>query len=370
MISLRKILCVATLTLVSALSGCDGFFFKQASTTIGPGTGNYVYVANSGSNSVAGFQIATTGALTATTNSPYVLGVSPIAVTVSRNNAYVYLATSAGIFGYSVGTAGALTILNSGGALVASSNGSQSLETSPDGQWLISLNGDGISVSVYSIQTGGLLGLKQVVSYAGLAGTAVPKMIRIAPSGAYVFAALGTGGEVVYSFNTTTGVLAQVAVLNTPNLSSDNAIAVDSTSSYLYLVRSGVSQGLSVFTLGTSGSLTQTGSTYATGTQPSGVAIDSTNKYLYVANRGDSTISGYGIFVPAALTSLPGSPYSSGAGVSALGMDSTGKWLLASAQSSSPDLSLDGFDAVNLGRIYSVSSTATGTNAAAIGLTH
>lgn len=356
---------------VTALTGCDGFFFKETSTSTGTSSGNYVYVANQGSTTLAGFQISTAGALTAITGSPFSLPAAPITVTVSRANTYVFVGTALGIYGYAIGTGGVLTALNSGSALVSTLSGVQWLETSPDGQWLLSLNQDGVTISEYSIAAStGLLALAQTYTYTGLSGIALPKMLRIAPNGASAFATLGTGGEVAFTFNTSNGLLTQTGVLNPPNQSSDAAIAIDSNSAFLYLVRTGTSQGLSVYTMGANASLTSVGATYTTGSVPASVAIDPTNAYVYVANSGDGTISGYGSATPSQLSTLSGSPYSSGGGVSAMGVDSTGKWLLASAQSGSPDLTLYGFDATNLGRIFSVSSTATGTTAIALALTH
>src|SRR6187402_195694 len=367
-------LCMACMALVT-LTGCGGFFFKETGGGGGggggTGTGNYLYVANSGSSTLTGFQISTAGALTAITGSPFSLPAAPNTVTVSRANTYVFVGTPLGIYGYAIGAGGVLTALNSGAALVQTLSGVQWLEISPDGQWLLSLNQDGVTISEYSIAAStGLLALAQTFTYQGLSGIAQPKMMRIAPNGASAFVTLGTGGEVAYTFNTTTGLLAQTGILPAPNQSSDAAITIDSNSAYLYLARTGTSQGLSVYTIGANAALTQVGVTYATGSQPASVVIDPTNAYVYVANASDGTINGYGAATPSVLTTLPGSPYSSGTGVGALGIDSTGKWLLAAAQSGSPDLTLYGFDATNLGRIFSVSTSASGTTPIAIALTH
>ena len=51
----------------------------------------------------------------ATTGSPYNLNFIPSAMVVTTNNSFLYVAssgTSGEIFGYSIGTGGALTILN------------------------------------------------------------------------------------------------------------------------------------------------------------------------------------------------------------------------------------------------------------------
>ncbi len=130
---------------------------------------------------------------------------------------------------------------------------------------------------------------------------------------------------------------------------SENGLAIDSTTTHLYIARSGLSGGLAEYTIGTNGALTSvTGSPFAAGAQPLSVALDPTNTYAYVANGTDATISGYtvgnGVGVP-----LTGSPYASGASVRALTLDQSGKYLLAVAFAGAPDLTM-----------YSIGATAAG----------
>jgi 6-phosphogluconolactonase (cycloisomerase 2 family) len=349
------------------MTGCDGFFFKEGSSSGGSTANNYLYVANAGSNNVSGFQISTTGALTATTNSPYALSYQPQTAVVTRDNARVYVGTTAGIYGFTIGSGGALSSISSG---LLTSYPVQALATSPDGRWVIMLSSDGASLWVYSINSDGTLTVSSQVPYSGLAGTPVPRAMCITPNGAYVYAAVGTGGTLVYGFNTSTGILTGQGPLAPASVSSDNAVAVDGNGANLYLVRSGTSPGLSVFTIRNDGSLLQTGSTYATGSQPYGVAIDNTNKYLYVANRGDSTVGGYGIGTPSALTILTGSPYSGGSAMTALAADKSGSWLIGVAYNSSPAVTVYGFDSTSAGRIFTAGSAAAGTNPTALALTH
>jgi 6-phosphogluconolactonase (cycloisomerase 2 family) len=354
------------------LSGCNGFFAKDSTTSTDTGTSatNYAFVANTGSNSVAGFGISTTGTLAALSGSPITLGLPPTALTVSRDNKFLWVGTVSAIYGYSIASDGTLAALSSGNAIANAI--CADMQTSPDGKWLMVLDGSGNSVDLFSINTDGTLtpGPNSGIGFTA-SGTVVPKQLRIAPSGGYVVAAMGTAGELVFSFNTTTGALALLTQTPPPDTTSDNGIAIDSTSTYLFEARSGSNPGLVVNTVSSNGSLTPTTSTtYAAGVQPYAVVLDNTSKYAYVANRTDGTITGYGIGTNAALTAIAGSPFSSGVAVQSLGADSTGKWLLAASYSGSPDLSLYGFDATNLGRLYSVSSASTGTNAAVLALSH
>ncbi len=354
------------------LTGCNGFFYKDTSTGTGTGTGtsasNYVFVANTGANTVTGLGISATGSLAALTGSPISLSTPPTALTVSRANNYLWVGTVSQIFGYSIAADGTLAPLNNGNAIANAF--CVDMQTTPDGKWLMVLDGSGASIDLFAINSNGTLSPTTGIGFTPT-GTVVPKQLRIASTGTFAVAAMGTAGELVFSFNTTTGAFALLSQTAPPNLTSDNAIAIDSTGTYLYEARSGNGSGLVVNTIGSNGALTPTTATvYAAGTQPYAVTLDNAGKYVYVANRADSTITGYSSGVNAALTAISGSPFSSGVAVTALGADSTGKWLLAAAYSGAPDLTLYGFDATNLGRLYAVSSSSTGTNASVLALSH
>jgi 6-phosphogluconolactonase len=202
----------------------------------------------------------------------------------------------------------------------------------------------------------------------------VPKMVKVSPDGTLIYAALGTGGEQIFTFNTTTGVAATGGTLAPVSATtSDNALAIDSTTSHLYIARSGLSGGLAVYTIGAGGVLNSVaGSPFAAGAQPLSVVLDSTGKYVYVANGNDATISGYSVANGVA-TALAGSPYASGATVSSLAIDKSGTYLLASASGGSPDLSMYSFDATVVGKLDPAATAAAGTDPAgsiALATTH
>lgn len=371
------LLCASTL-----LHGC-GFVTKEgggkfftgedgSSSTGGSGTAasNFLFVANAGANSVTGLGISTTGTMAGLSGSPLNFSVAPTSLTVSRDNKYLYVGTSAAIFGFSIASDGTLASLNNGAALGNCS--CVDLQTSPDGKWLLALDGSATSLDLYSIATDGTLspGPGSGISYQAN-GTLVPKVLRFNPAGTLLVAAMGTGGELVFGFNTSTGVLTYLSQTLPPALTSDNGIAIDSTGTYLYEARSGNNAGLVVNTISANGVLTPTtATTYTAGTQPYSVVLDNSGTYVYVANRGDNTVSGWTIGTGAALTAIAGSPFSSGVAVTSLGADSTGKYIAAAAYSGAPDVTLYGLDTVNAGRLYSVSSSSTGTNASLVALSH
>ena len=350
-----------------ALTGCGAFFTKETSSGGGGGggsTSNLVYTMNSVSSTVSGFSVGT-GTLTTVPNMPYGIGFVPQAAVVTIPNTYLYVTNQGAIYAYAIGSDGSLPIpvpTNTGQALA----NEVSLDVSPDGKWLFGLNGTTSQLDIFSINasTGGLT-LSSTVSYTVTGGLWRPKMVKVSATGTYVFAALGTGGDVVFTFNTNTGTGALVQTINPiSNQTSDNALAVDSTVSHLYIARTGVGLGLAVYSIGAAGLPTAlSGSPFAAGGQPLGVVLDSTGTHVYVANGSDATISGYSLSngVP---TALSGSPYASGANVQSLTLDRSGTYLLAAAPGGSADLTMYSFDATTLGKLNQVATAATGTDPA------
>jgi 6-phosphogluconolactonase (cycloisomerase 2 family) len=359
--------------LMTAFTGCDGFFVKPDNSGGGSTSNNRVYVTNSMSSTLAGFTIGT-GTLTAVPNSPLALGYAPIDAVVTPDNAFVYVAGPGAIYVYTINSDGSVTGA-SGGAGVAIVN-VVSLAISPDGNWLFGLDATTTVVDEFKInKTNGALSSVANVPYSVTNAVVVPKMVKVSPVGNLVFIALGTGGDIVFTLDTTTGALVNSQQLTLGSTkTSDNALAINSAGSYLYIGRSGDNGGVAVYNIGTGGVLNSiTGSPFTSGSQPNSLVLDSTGKYLYVGNRGDGNISGYTIGTGSALTALSGSPYASGSQVNSLGVDKSGKYLLAGALNGGPDLSMYSFDATVAGKLNLVTSAASGTAPAgvtAIALTH
>ena len=362
-------------------TGCSGFFppINGGGGGGGGSTGNRVYVANQVAGSIGAFTVGT-GTLTTVNNSPVTVGYKPLSMVVTPNNALLYVGALTGVFVY---------FINSDGSLTTPGTGSQpagvfapAMAVSPDGQWLIVLDGTTQQLDIFQINssTGALTSVTSPVAYSTTSGVWQPSDIRISPDGTLIFAALGTAGDVVFTFNTTTGVATSSQSLATGNTATgDFGLAVSPKTTYLYIARSGTNGGVAVYSIGSGGALTPvTGTPFAAGSGTFSVILDSTGTYVYAANRTDGTISGYTI-VPGgttaglSLTQLNGSPYTSGSGVQALGIDSTGKYLLAAAVGGAPDLTMYSFDIPVPGKLDPATSVATGVEpagAVAVALTH
>lgn len=356
-------------------AGCGSFFVYPGSTGTGSGassTADYVYVANASTSNLAGFAVGS-GSLTAVANSPYALSISPTALAISPANTILYVAGGTSIYAYSIQSNGALSALN-GGSPVATVTVA-SMDVSPDGQWLIALDSAIGVIDEYKINssTGALTA--QNTTYSA-AGTVVPQAIKVSPNAQFVFAALGTAGDLTFPFDTGTGALSTPTQLVPPAGTSDNALAVDPNSVYVYIARSGTGGGLAVYAINGGSLSAVAGSPFAASTQPASeksVVLNKAGTDVYVANYNDSTISGFSIGSGGVLTALSGSPYSAGSLVTALAIDNSGDYLLAAAANGSPDLALYSFDATTSGKLNLSASTATGTDptdAAAIAATH
>ncbi len=383
--SVHRWVAAAAAIVVPFFTGCGDFFppINNGGGGGGGTTSGRVYVANQAASSIGGFSIGT-GTLTIVTNTPVPTAYKPLSMVVTPNNTLLYVGSAIGIFVY---------FINSDGSLTTPSTGSQpagvfaqSLDVSPDGQWLIALDGTTQQLDVFQINpsTGALTSLPApataTATYSGTVGTWQPTLVRFSPDGTLIFAALGTAGDVVFTFNTATGAAASSQYLPTGNTATgDYGLVMSAKSPYLYIARSGVNGGVAVYNVTSVGVLTAvTGSPFAAGSGTFSVALDSTGTYVYAANRTDGTVSGYTI-VPSttalglSLTPLTGSPYVSGVLTQAIAIDVTNKYLLSVAVGGVPDMTMYSFDISVPGKLDPATSVATGVNpagAVALALTH
>ena len=368
----KRVWAGAVVAAMMLLGGCGGGFFidTNTSSTTTSTTGNYIYAVNRTANTINEYTIAS-GALTLVTGSPLsaVSGLAASSVAVSRVNTYVWVGGNGAISSYTIGSTGALTLAASQAA--AATANFVSLETSPDGQWLLAVDSQTFTIYVYAINTStGSLTVHQALTYAVPgAGTAAPTMLRISPNAAFVGLALGAGGDAIFSFNTGTGVLTQLSSgAITPAGSTDNAVQFDGTSAFMYAARVGQTSGLSTvqsFGLSTSG-LTAISST-GTGDSPGALLLDYTSAYLYAANAGSATVSGFKVGATTAnssvgtLTALTASPFASGPSPSRMVEDKTHAYIVVSGLAGGADLTLYKLDAITVGNLDAVGTVTSGT---------
>jgi 6-phosphogluconolactonase (cycloisomerase 2 family) len=338
-----------------------------------------VYVVNATAQTLTGF--AVTGTLPAVSGSPYTLGFTPTSVAVNPANTIVFVSgsTSTGngvIYAFSIGTDGALSTLNNGYA-VSSGFEEVSMDISPDGQWLMGLNANNESLDEFQITSStGELSVPTTNVYTTLmTGTPVASQVKVAPDGNFVFAALGTAGDMVYQLTTSTGILTPLSPLPPISGTSDNALAVSSGSTYLYIARSGQNGGLAIYTISSGGALNSvSGSPLAAGSQPTSVVVNTAGTNIYVANQNagtTGTISEYGVVTSTgAVSILSPSTITTVSAPWALAVDSSGDYLFSISRAGTPNLTMYSYDSTYTGQLDFASSDPTGTGPVAIATTH
>ena len=403
---LRRLTAVLSLLALCGMMGCAGFWVpvNNSNSSGNGGTANdYVYVANASTQWMAGYAVGT-GSLTAIAGSPFALGFTPTAAVVNSANSILFVSSSAGIYSYAIASNGVLSSLTSG--ITSGLNNVVSLAVSPDGNWLFALDGTSTAnvVTVYEFSinssTGALSAVnsnsqtyKGTYSIAAPVSTVVasPSQIAVASvsSGEYLFVALGTGGTLIIPFNTSTGVQApagtSVAQIRPPtggpnsNYWADSALAVNASTSVLYIVSSDTSSSngvIAAYVIGSNGTQATLGTpaSGATAFQPAAVAINTAGTDVYVANTAGDSISAFGTTASgSSLPGLTGSPYPFGYAPTGLAVDNSGNYLLAIAQDGGPDLTMYSYGPA--GQLSEAASINTGNGtepagAVAIAATH
>ena len=369
--------CVSMAVLLG-LCGCGKFFppiNKCTSNCTNTGA-NYIYVANVNTDNIAAFTISST-AINTISGSPYTVGVTPNALAITPSNSYLYAASSGGggVFGYSIGTGGGLTVINNGSAVVTGISPS-AIGVDTSGKWLILVDATPTAY-VFSINSDGTLTSSgSVPLVTGTNPQQSPNFTVFTPSGNFLYVSLGTYGIVILNFNSTTGVLTNNNQVLKPVKSVDaiQGLAVNSAGTYLYAAETGLSGVRALSINSTTGALSEiTGSPYTTGTGPWAVFIDSTGSYLYVTNRSANTVSAFLLSGTGALTQISGSPFSAGTNPVAIAEDNTHTYICVVNAGGSPDLQAYTILTSVPGALEPFKSAATGTdptNAIAIAAAH
>jgi 6-phosphogluconolactonase (cycloisomerase 2 family) len=309
------------------LTGCGKFFVAQNSSG-GTTTGDYIYVGNGLNTDIAGFSVSSAGALSVLNNSPYNNGVAASSLAVTPANTFLYAGTSNGIYAYSIASDGSITVLNSGAAVAQDVVLESVMQVDSTGSYLlaagIGTSIDAQAIGIYSIDssTGLLTALtgSPLKLYTGAATTATvvtPTGMLITPNNSYVYVSLGSLGVQVLTLGTggalSAGTNATILLPNSKSTSPvDNGLASDPNSAFLFVAETNT--GLRVLTIGANGTLSEvSGSPYAVGTGPIAVALDTTGSYVYVLNKGSNNISAFTLTAASGkLTAISGSPFSSG----------------------------------------------------------
>jgi hypothetical protein len=287
-------------------------------------TGKWLYIANSGSGTVSGFNFnSSTGGLQPLPGSPYLAGagVSQLALCPGNGGAtiprFIYAVTPAAVLGYAIAGDGQLTPI-SGSPFTAATQPAAVLGDSAC-NFLFVANSGSNNVSVFSVNSGS--GFLTPVSGSPFPAGTAP--VALAMGDGLLFAAnSGSNNVSVYMVNTTaasgTGFLTQVA--NSPFSAGAAPSALVYFSPTLYVANS-ASNNVSAFAVApTTGAFTAvSGSPFSVGAKPMAMVTLSPpasnvaqQMFLYVANAGSNDLSAFTLGQGGILTAAPGFPFPAG----------------------------------------------------------
>ncbi|MEM3846376.1 MAG: YncE family protein [Candidatus Parvarchaeota archaeon] len=257
---------------VNKVSGSKGFVIVGTgpwSVAVTP-NGQYVYVANGGSNTVS--VISTSNDSVFKTIS---VGVQPVSVAITPNGQYVYVTN------YNSNTTSVIsTSTNSVLKNISVGYSPDGVAITPNGQYAYVTNVGTNSVSVISTST------NSVVSTISVGSN--PQGVAITPNGQYAYvvnAGYGAGGATVSVISTSTN-----SVVSTISVGTDpRNVAITPNGQYAYVTNSGSGAGTTISVISTS--TNSVVSTISVSTWPNGITITPNGQYAYVTNSASNLVS-------------------------------------------------------------------------------
>jgi 6-phosphogluconolactonase (cycloisomerase 2 family) len=301
--------------------------------------GFFAFAANSQSNNVTAFRVGMDGGLlpvspTPSTPNPAPVGTAPRAIAISKDAQFVYVANSRSdsVTVLSVGAAGALTRTpeadGTPNPVGAGGSSPAAIAISPSGRFLYVANSTSNTVAAFQIDANGLLKLIPPTGPATnpipVSGTA-PTALAMTFTGQFLYATNSASNTVSVFQVESSGLLTLVPPAGTGTNpvpiggTSPNGIAVARNGRFLYTANGG--GNVSTFSIGGNGLLTLLPSSGSSpnpipaGTNPSAITISQDGQFLYVTNRGGgvsayTVVSETGSLIP--LTPLLGNPFPTG----------------------------------------------------------
>jgi 6-phosphogluconolactonase len=247
---------------------------KEPVTIVVDPSGSHVYVASQGSNSVGGFSLDATGALTPIAGSPFATsGAQDFGdgVVINAAGTFLYVQDLANIYAYSVSaSSGALTLVQT----IAGPLSVGGIALDPHGTYLYAVGPGTNSILAYSVSAStGLLtpaGSSPMVEQNGA------YTISISPTGLFAYTIENNNDLVSYALDN--GVFTPIGSVYARVYGEK--IGIDPSGSFVYVPQacsncpSGVYNVVNEFSIGSTGALTKiSGSPAAAGTTPWGIAI-------------------------------------------------------------------------------------------------
>jgi len=372
-------------------TGCSGFWTLPAGSSSGGGgttpttlSSGVFYILNQTTKQIVGYSIKT-GTLSTISGTPQTLAAAPYSIAIAPSGAFLYVGTINGIYLFSIGSGGSLTLANNGSPI--SSDIAAAMQVS--GSWLIDAfttagnnpQLDAIPINPSNGLYDGPGGAPPSQVFGNIASASVKQMI-LSPDGANLFVTLGPAGTIVVPFaqGNSNPLGATARVISVQNSGgSALSVAVDPTTRVFYIGETDVypssanSGGLRVFNYNSlsSGTLTQiSGSPISSGgLSPSAILPLASGDYVYVANGQGNTAAGNVTWFPltasgTTYTIAAGSSIASGIFPTGLAEDNEDNFVLAISTGGSTSSGDPDFEAytISSGALTAAITSVTGTD--------
>ena len=283
-------------------------------------TGKFAYVANYGSNNVSAYAInATSGALKKLKGSPFPAGTGPYSVAVEPSGKFAYVTSfgSDNVFAYVIdANSGALTPVN--GSPFRAAHEPLSVAIDPTGKFAYVANYGSNNVSAFTISatSGALTPIKGSPFAAGFN----PLSVTVHPNGKFAYIA-SYGSDNIYGFTIDAASGALRPLPGSPFAEGYGPldVVIAPTGAFAFVPNAPLKtfSNISVYTIdSTRGALTPVaGSPFKDGPPSNSLrngAVDSTSKFAYILNNGSNNVSAYTITASGALRKVKGSPFAAG----------------------------------------------------------
>ncbi len=302
-------------------------FLRPALAVLGllaPAAAQYVYVSNSGSDSIAGYRVSNDGTLVSTSS----FNIGPPGqreIAVDGNLKFLYASTGSGLLAFRIDSGdGSLTPV-SGSPF--GSGYADTLAVDPSGRFLYAASNGGNALPAYRIGDDGTL----TPISGSMNATSFPINLAVSSSGQFVYA-INCCSLDGYSIDPSTGALSPI-----PGVSVDlsgkglQGISTDPSGKYLYVTGTSPS-AVYGFQVDNAGHLTPVpGPPPAAGAYPLDIVISAGSpEVVYVANRYSENISAFLVnSATGQLTAVPGSPFAAGSDLRSVGLSRSGQYLYA-----------------------------------------
>lgn len=247
----------------------------------------FLYSADSGSNGVALFTIASDGSLTQKTPD-YPAGTAPTLLAMDPAGSFLYVGTSTGIYSFSIdSSSGVPTQVG----VFSTGLPPLNMKVSPSGNF--------VYVTLAAIQAGAPGLIEILSSNAGvlsISGSQLPQTgaspygLAITPKGSFLYTANLTDNTLSEFTVNSDGSLTSLGILGQSSLYSNPvALLTDTAGKYLFVANAQSSGNLSGYSISSTGGLALIAtSPFVTAAQPAVLAIDAGGRYVFVGNQASN----------------------------------------------------------------------------------